>query len=171
MAALQNSLLSRMRSARIPAANSGKSLNDTCSSASHTQPTATVSNISLFLSNLRLVDLDLLPDWPDINALTFTDKDATQGQKKRIQSVEWALYQLFALWDPEDARNVCHALFPVAGAMPILTARDNRRSSSPSSLPRTSSSPPTYAAPSSGPSTKPRRMGSWEEIPCCERPC
>lgn len=64
-------------------------------------------NVSLFLTNLRLLDLDLHPDWPHINALTFTNKDAAQGQKKRIQCVEWALYQLFSLWDPEEARNVC----------------------------------------------------------------
>jgi hypothetical protein len=63
--------------------------------------------VSLFLTNLRLLDLDLRPDWPDINPLTFTAKDVAQGQKKRIQCVEWALYQLFCLWDPEEARNVC----------------------------------------------------------------
>lgn len=71
------------------------------------QAVSTSTNLSLFLTNLRLLDLDRLPDWPDINALTFTNKDATQGQKKRIQSVEWALYQLFALWNPDEARNVC----------------------------------------------------------------
>lgn len=65
------------------------------------------SNVSLFLTNLRLLDLDSLPDWPDINPLTFTNRDLAQGQKKRIQSVEWALYQLFDLWDAEETRNVC----------------------------------------------------------------
>jgi hypothetical protein len=62
--------------------------------------------VSLFLTNLRLLDLHLRPDWPDINPLTFSAKDAAQGQKKRIQCVEWALYQLFCLWEPEEARNV-----------------------------------------------------------------
>lgn len=64
------------------------------------------SNVSVLLTNLRLLDLDLLPDWPHINALTLSNKDAAQGQKKRIQCVEWALYQLFALWDPQETRNV-----------------------------------------------------------------
>ena len=64
------------------------------------------SNITLFLTNLRLLDLDLRDDWPDITALTFSTKDSQQNQKKRIQSVEWALYQLFAIWDPEETRNV-----------------------------------------------------------------
>jgi hypothetical protein len=64
------------------------------------------SNLTLFLTNLRLLDLDLRRDWPGISALTFSTKDSQQNQKKRIQCVEWALFQLFALWDPEEARNV-----------------------------------------------------------------
>ncbi|KAK3337970.1 HAUS augmin-like complex subunit 6 N-terminus-domain-containing protein [Neurospora tetraspora] len=95
------------------------------SQASHTTYTSSVTsaaappstttptpNISLFLTNLRLLDLDLLPDWPDINAATFSVKDAAQGQKKRIQCVEWALYQLFNLWDPEETRNKLKPFFP-----------------------------------------------------------
>ncbi|KAF3768138.1 hypothetical protein M406DRAFT_229560, partial [Cryphonectria parasitica EP155] len=70
-------------------------------------------NVSLFLTNLHLLDLDLLPDWPDINASTFiSTKDAAQGQKKRIQCVEWALYQLFVFWDPDEARNKLKPFFP-----------------------------------------------------------
>ncbi|KAK4169907.1 HAUS augmin-like complex subunit 6 N-terminus-domain-containing protein [Cladorrhinum sp. PSN259] len=72
----------------------------------------TISNLSLFLTNLRLLDFDLRPDWPDINALTFSTKDAAQGQKKRIQCVEWALYHLFALWDHEETRNKLQPFFP-----------------------------------------------------------
>ena len=60
------------------------------------------SSLALFLTNLRLLDLDLRNDWPDITPSTFSTRD----QKKRIQSVEWALYQLFVLWDPEEARDV-----------------------------------------------------------------
>ncbi|KAH7631121.1 HAUS augmin-like complex subunit 6 N-terminus-domain-containing protein [Sordaria sp. MPI-SDFR-AT-0083] len=78
----------------------------------NTSNTSHVSNISLFLTNLRLLDLDLLPDWPDINAATFSVKDAAQGQKKRIQCVEWALFQLFNLWDPEETRNKLKPFFP-----------------------------------------------------------
>ena len=60
------------------------------------------SSIGLFLTNLRLLNLDLRDDWPDISTSTFSTKD----QKKRIQSVEWALYHLFCIWDPEEARDV-----------------------------------------------------------------
>lgn len=107
MSATQNALLSRTRSARVPpGANASRSLTSTSLGSSQSHTTSTASNISLFLTNLRLLDLDHLPDWPDINALTFTNKDAAQGQKKRIHSVEWALHQLFTLWDPDEARNV-----------------------------------------------------------------
>jgi len=114
MAAVQNNLLSRTRSARVPAPKSTKNLTPTsetaASSRHHASVASSPSNVSLFLTNLHLLDLDLLPDWPGLNLLTFTNKDAAQGQKKRVQCVEWALYQLFAIWDPEEARNVCHVL-------------------------------------------------------------
>lgn len=87
------------------------------SNASH------VSNISLFLTNLRLLDLDLLPDWPNINTATFSVKDAAQGQKKRIQCVEWALYQLFNLWDPEETRNKLKPFFPPLENVQSLSLR------------------------------------------------
>jgi len=66
------------------------------------QTAAGPSNISLFLTSLWLLDLDLRDDWPDITVLSLSTKDA----KKRIQCVEWALYQLFEIWDPDDARHV-----------------------------------------------------------------
>lgn len=107
MSATQNALLLCTRSARVPSgANSSRSLTSSSLGSSQSHATSTASNISLFLTNLRLLDLDHLPDWPYINTLTFTNKDAAQGQKKRIQSVEWALYQLFTLWDPDEAHNV-----------------------------------------------------------------
>lgn len=73
-------------------------------SAAAPQPVAGAgpSNITLFLTNLRLLDLDLRDDWPGITAVALSAKDA----RKRIQYVEWALYQLFVLWDPEDTRYV-----------------------------------------------------------------
>lgn len=116
MAAVQNNLLSRTRSARVAAPKSTKnltSITDTAASSKHhTAVASSPSNVSLFLTNLRLLDLDLHPDWPGLNLLTLTNKDAAQGQKKRIQCVEWALYQLFALWDPEEARNKLQPFFP-----------------------------------------------------------
>ncbi|KAG6363930.1 hypothetical protein INS49_009033 [Diaporthe citri] len=117
MAAVQNSLLSRTRSARVPAPKSTKNLTSTttdaaASSKHHTTVASSPTNVSLFLTNLRLLDLDLRPDWPGLNLLTLTNKDAAQGQKKRVQCVEWALYQLFVLWDPEEARNKLQPFFP-----------------------------------------------------------
>ncbi|KAB5555084.1 HAUS augmin-like complex subunit 6 N-terminus-domain-containing protein [Coniochaeta sp. 2T2.1] len=116
-----------------PPANTGKPLQATArltatSSANSTATAAaqlppTVSSVSLFLTNLRLLDLDLRPDWPDINPLTFTAKDAAQGQKKRIQCVEWALYQLFCLWDPDEARNKLQPFFPPLDQVQSLNLR------------------------------------------------
>ncbi|KAK3306763.1 HAUS augmin-like complex subunit 6 N-terminus-domain-containing protein [Chaetomium strumarium] len=124
------SSLSRARSTRDPA-NAGKppvqnssrgGTPGVISSTTTASPTAP-SNISLFLTNLRLLDLDLRPDWPDINALTFSTKDAAQGQKKRIQSVEWALYHLFVLWDPDEARNKLKPFFPPLDQVQSLNLR------------------------------------------------
>ena len=82
------------------------------------------SFVAVFISNLRLLDLDLRPDWPGITARTFSAKDASQSQKKRIQSVEWALYHLFCLWDSqgEDVRKM-HSLFPPADQVQSVTLR------------------------------------------------
>jgi hypothetical protein len=91
---------SRTRSLRVPPAGVFKPVTASTSS------TAGISYVALFLTNLRLLDLDLREDWPEISTKTFSTKDAQQNQKRRIQSVEWALYQLFALWDPEEAQNV-----------------------------------------------------------------
>ncbi|POR32380.1 Uncharacterized protein TPAR_07419 [Tolypocladium paradoxum] len=63
--------------------------------------------IGVFLTNLRLLDLDLLPDWPGIAPETFaTSGSGVQGQKRRVHCVEWALVRLFSLWDPEETANV-----------------------------------------------------------------
>jgi hypothetical protein len=63
--------------------------------------------LSLFLTNIKLLDLDQLPDWPEITAETFAASGTTlQDQKRRVQCVEWALYQLFVIWDPDEAANV-----------------------------------------------------------------
>lgn len=64
------------------------------------------SNLSAFLTNLRLLDLDKRSDWLSITLQTFSVKDAQQNQKSRIRSVEWALYRLFEKWDPEETKNV-----------------------------------------------------------------
>jgi hypothetical protein len=64
--------------------------------------------IDLLLANLRLLDLDLRADWPDVTSKTFSTRDnAQQNQKHRIKCTEWILYRLFELWDPEETRDVC----------------------------------------------------------------
>lgn len=102
MAAIGDSLPpNRVKSLRIPASSALKA------PPLSTDSTACPSYISLFLTNLRLLNLDLRKDWPGITSITFSTKDAQQNQKKRIQCVEWALYHLFGIWDPEETRNVC----------------------------------------------------------------
>ncbi|KAI6713371.1 hypothetical protein JHW43_004088 [Diplocarpon mali] len=91
--------------------------------ATTVQSPAGLSNVKLFLTNLRLLDFDRRPDWPNISALTFSTKDAQQNQKKRIQCVEWALYQLFALWDPEETRNKLQPFFPPLEPVQSLNLR------------------------------------------------
>ncbi len=112
-----NSSVARSRSLRVPAATKAtKATTLTAPQATMTSSTSmssnsvsipcSTSNVSLFLTNLRLLDLDLEPDWPGISLTTFSAKDAAGGQKKRIQCVEWALYRLFMLWDQDEAQNV-----------------------------------------------------------------
>ena len=125
-----NPSLARTRPARMPAtstrpAQPATNRTTVATAATTTAPPPhTVSvNISIFLTNLRLLDIDLHPEWPDINALTFSTKEAALGQKKRIQCVEWALYQLFALWDPEEARNKLRPFFPPLDQVQSLNLR------------------------------------------------
>jgi hypothetical protein len=68
------------------------------------------SNISLYVSNLRLLNLDQRQDWPDITIQTFDTKDALQNQKKRVSCVEWSLYRLFEIWDRDTTRDVSQVL-------------------------------------------------------------
>ncbi|KAG9238950.1 HAUS augmin-like complex subunit 6 N-terminus-domain-containing protein [Amylocarpus encephaloides] len=86
-----------------------------------TPATVGTSNVVLFVTNLRLLELDLRPDWPDISIKTFSTSQ--QNQKRRIQSVEWALYQLFALWDPEETQNKLQPFFPPLEPLQSLNLR------------------------------------------------
>ena len=106
-----NSSLLNSRSLRV-----APSLNLKTAPTLSTQVATGPSNVVLFLTNLRLLDLDLRKDWPDITPLTFSTKDAQQNQKKRIQCVEWALYQLFTIWDSEEARNVFSLIIDLSRA-------------------------------------------------------
>ncbi|KAH8659348.1 HAUS augmin-like complex subunit 6 N-terminus-domain-containing protein [Tricladium varicosporioides] len=113
-----NSNIARTRNLRIPPAGTLKLPSNTS-----TQHVPGPSNVALFLTNLRLLDLDLLQDWPDITTKTFTTKDAQQNQKKRIQCVEWALYQLFVLWDPEETQAKLSSFFPPLEPLQSLNLR------------------------------------------------
>ena len=63
-------------------------------------------SISIFLTNVQLLDLDRRDDWAPINAQTFTRKNTLENEKTRIRCVEWALYRLFEIWDSEETNNV-----------------------------------------------------------------
>ncbi len=75
-------------------------------------------------------------------------------QKKRLQCVEWALYHLFALWDPEETRNVCPPQIQVQSYSNTMLFRNFSHSSLPLSRYRVS----TFEPPSFDVSTKPRKM-------------
>ncbi|KAG5926854.1 hypothetical protein E4U42_002905 [Claviceps africana] len=83
---------------------------------------ASASPLSVFLANLRLLDLDLLPDWPDITVDTFATT-GVQGLKRRIQCVEWALVRLFEMWDPEETCSKLAPFFPPADQMQSVSLR------------------------------------------------
>ncbi|KAL3953990.1 hypothetical protein ACCO45_011946 [Purpureocillium lilacinum] len=117
-------------SSRVPA-NSSRPLQHraqapaaTGSSSSRASHGTGPSSVSVFLTNLRLLDLDLLPDWPGITAETFATTGASvQGQKRRIHCVEWALFRLFSLWDPEEAANKLKPFFPPLDQIQSLNLR------------------------------------------------
>ncbi|KAL9104385.1 MAG: hypothetical protein Q9163_000643 [Psora crenata] len=69
-------------------------------------PSPASQGLSIFLTNLRLLDLDKRDDWPSISVQILASKDAGPNQKARIQCVEWALYRLFECWNPEEAKGV-----------------------------------------------------------------
>ncbi|KAF9874583.1 hypothetical protein CkaCkLH20_07720 [Colletotrichum karsti] len=99
-----NSLLARSRQTRAGA--STKASSSAAVTTTVAAPPIATSNLSVFLTNLRLLDFPSYPDWPGFDAHTFS------VQKKRIHCVEWTLYQLFVLWDPEEARNKLQPFFP-----------------------------------------------------------
>ncbi|KYK57421.1 hypothetical protein DCS_04430 [Drechmeria coniospora] len=86
----------------------------------------TVPPVTSFLRSLRLLDLDLLPDWPGISVDTFAATAANTGvqaQKRRIRCVEWALFRLFTLWDPEMAAGKLKPFFPPLNQIQSLSLR------------------------------------------------
>ena len=86
-------------------------------------PIARSSIPQLFVANLRLLDLDQLPDWPSITSRSFSTRDGQQNQKQRIRCVEWTLYRLFELWDPEETRDKLQPFFPPLEPLQSLNLR------------------------------------------------
>ncbi|PGG97490.1 hypothetical protein GX51_07302 [Blastomyces parvus] len=68
------------------------------------------SHITIFVRNLRLLRLDQLPDWPNITVHSFAG--AQPNLRQRIKAVEWSLYQLFIIWDPDETQNRLRPFFP-----------------------------------------------------------
>ncbi|KAK1960744.1 hypothetical protein LY78DRAFT_696602 [Colletotrichum sublineola] len=106
-----NSLLARSRQTRP-----GPTTKSSAAPPIASNPVST-THLSLFLTNLRLLDFPSYPDWPELDAQTFS------VQKKRIHCVEWTLYQLFVLWDPEEARNKLQPFFPPRDHVQSLNLR------------------------------------------------
>ncbi|KAL4918154.1 HAUS augmin-like complex subunit 6 N-terminus-domain-containing protein [Aspergillus aurantiobrunneus] len=68
------------------------------------------SSHAVLIRNLQLLELDQLEDWPGITLRTFSP--SSQNQRQRMKAVEWVLYRLVALWDPETARDKLRPFFP-----------------------------------------------------------
>jgi hypothetical protein len=62
------------------------------------------SHLTVFVRNLKLLQLDQRKDWPDITLRSLSP--SSQNQRQRVRLVEWALYYLCTIWDPENAQNV-----------------------------------------------------------------
>ncbi|KAF1913282.1 HAUS augmin-like complex subunit 6 N-terminus-domain-containing protein [Ampelomyces quisqualis] len=79
------------------------------------------SDVKLFVTNLRLLDLDLRTDWPGITVQTFSGKNADQRQ--RISGAEWALFRLFEIWDPNETAHKLQPFFPPLEPLQSLNLR------------------------------------------------
>ncbi|KAE8387539.1 HAUS augmin-like complex subunit 6 N-terminus-domain-containing protein [Aspergillus alliaceus] len=66
--------------------------------------------LAVFVRNLQLLQLDYHDDWPGITVRSLSP--SSQNQRQRVKAVEWALYRLVALWDPETARDKLRPFFP-----------------------------------------------------------
>ncbi|KAK3696856.1 hypothetical protein LTR37_017762 [Vermiconidia calcicola] len=101
----------------ISAASSSGTAPSTTTAPGHRRQASSIKNgikpsgstvISLFVTNLRLLNLDLLPDWPNITTSSFSNHDA----RTRMKCTEYALYQLFRLYDPATTADKLQPFFP-----------------------------------------------------------
>lgn len=81
--------------------------------------TSAPSNVSLFLANLRILDLGQRHDWLNVSTQSFSAKDARQ----RIRCVEYSLFHLFAIYDPESTREKLAPFFPPLEPLQSLNLR------------------------------------------------
>ncbi|KAF3043743.1 hypothetical protein E8E12_009338 [Didymella heteroderae] len=95
--------------------------NTTSTTALHAKNPLPASDVRLFVTNLRLLDLDLRDDWPDITTQTFSARSA--DQKQRISSTEWALFRLFEIWDPTETSQKLRPFFPPLEPLQSLNLR------------------------------------------------
>lgn len=68
------------------------------------------SHLDAFIRNLKLLHLDQREDWPGLSLRTLSA--TAQNQRQRIRLIEWALYHLYAIWDPEGAHHVNLPIYP-----------------------------------------------------------
>ncbi|CEJ53837.1 hypothetical protein PMG11_00177 [Penicillium brasilianum] len=68
------------------------------------------SHLAIFIRNLKLLQIDQRDDWPGINLRALSP--SSQNQRQRTRLVEWSLYYLFTIWDPEVAHNKLRPFFP-----------------------------------------------------------
>lgn len=81
-------------------------------------------NIAIFVRTLHLLDLDLLPDFPSITESTLrVSSKAPSNLQHRVKSIEWALYRLYELYDPDDTRVKLQPYFPPSTPINSLNLR------------------------------------------------
>ncbi|KAJ5081895.1 hypothetical protein NUU61_010159 [Penicillium alfredii] len=68
------------------------------------------AHLTVFVRNLQLLHLDHRDDWPGITLHSLSP--SSQNQRQRVRLIEWALYYLFTIWDPEGAQNKLRPFFP-----------------------------------------------------------
>ncbi|KAJ5907687.1 hypothetical protein N7495_000369 [Penicillium taxi] len=79
------------------------------------------SHLTVFIRNLKLLQLDQREDWPDITLRSLSP--SLQNQRQRIRLVEWALYYLFTIYDPEGAQSKLRPFFPPLESLQSVNLR------------------------------------------------
>ncbi|KAI9374043.1 HAUS augmin-like complex subunit 6 N-terminus-domain-containing protein [Aspergillus egyptiacus] len=79
------------------------------------------SSITILIRNLQLLELNKLEDWPGVTPRTLSS--SSQNQRQRVKVIEWILYRLVALWDPETARDKLRPFFPPLESLQSVNLR------------------------------------------------